>query len=84
MTEPGDVVHLVNRALSWHLRETADGVLTDGEASEDLQRDVVHQLVQWLGHFPERLPKMEALTTAGRAALSLVRRMDLWDGKTRR
>lgn len=83
MLDQEDVIHLVNTAIEWHLRETASGALTDGEVSEELQRDVVRQMVQWLRHFPERLPEMEALTADGRAALRMVRKMDLWDGQTR-
>lgn len=83
MPEQEDVIHLMNKAMEWHLRETASGTLTDGEVSEDLQRDMVRQMAQWLGHFPERLSEMEALTADGRAALYLVRRMTLWDGQMR-
>jgi hypothetical protein len=68
-----DVVHLVNRKAKWELRETVKGRLTDGRVSEDLQRDRVRQIVQWLRHYPERLPEMEALTLAGQAALSRAR-----------
>jgi hypothetical protein len=68
-----DVVHLVNQEMKWQLRETAQGMLTDGRASEDLQRDRVRQIVQWLRHYPERLPKMEALTVDGQAALKRAR-----------
>ena len=68
-----DVVHLVNRKMRWELRETARGMLTDGKVSEDLQRDRVRQIVQWLRHFPERLPEMEAFTVDGREALSRAR-----------
>ncbi len=68
-----DVVHLVNRKAKWELRETAKGMLTDGRVSEDLQRDRVRQIVQWLRHYPERLPDMEAFTSAGQAALSRAR-----------
>jgi len=71
--EEQDVVHLVNRKAQWELRETAKGVLTDGHVSEDLQRDRVRQIVQWLQHYPERLPDMEALTLAGQAALRRAR-----------
>ena len=65
MPDEEDVVHLVNSNMDWHLSETANGTLTDGHVSEDLQRDRVRQIVQWLRHFPERLPKMEALTVDG-------------------
>lgn len=71
--EEQDVVHLVNRKAKWELRETAKGILTDGRASEDLQRDRVRQIVQWLRHYPERLPEMEALTMEGQAALNRAR-----------
>jgi hypothetical protein len=64
-----DVIHLVNQILDWHLRETSRGTLTDGQVSEDLQRDRVRQIVQWLRHYPERLAHMEALTVDGQAAL---------------
>ena len=73
MPDEEDVVHLVNSDMDWHLRETANGILTDGRVSEDLQRDRVRQIVQWLGHFPERLPKMEALTADGQRALERAR-----------
>jgi hypothetical protein len=73
MYEQEDLVHLVNRKKGWELRETAAGVLTDGQVSEDLQRDRVHQMLQWLQHFPERLPDMEAFTLDGEKALSRAR-----------
>ena len=73
------IVHLVNNDMDWHLEETETGTLTDGRVSEDLQRDRVRQIVQWLGHFPERLPKMEALTAAGRIALERARSNDRRD-----
>lgn len=74
--EEEDVVHLVNDAMDWQLRETAQGTLTDGRVSEELQRDRVRQIVQWLRHFPERLPKMEALTADGQLALERARAND--------
>ncbi len=83
MTEQGDVVHLVNRKKGWQLRETALGVLTDGQVSEDLQRDRVHQIFQWLQHFPERLQDMEALTPDGEKALSRARAKHYHDRGTR-
>jgi hypothetical protein len=73
MPDEEDVVHLVNSDMDWHLRETATGKLTDGRVSEDLQRDRVRQIVQWLRHFPDRLPKMEALTVDGQRALERAR-----------
>jgi hypothetical protein len=73
MSEQEDVIHLVNKKTNWELRETATGTLTDGTVSEDLQRDRVHQILQWLQHFPDRLPEMEALTVAGERALSRAR-----------
>ncbi len=73
MLEEADVVHLVNRKKGWELRETSKGVLTDGHVTEDLQRDRIRQMVQWLTHFPERLPDMVALTPAGDEALRRVR-----------
>jgi len=84
MPDDEAVVHLINRELQWQLRETASGTLTDGQVSEDLQRDRVHQMVQWLQHFPERLAQMEALTLDGRAALGRARAgRDHRDGETR-
>jgi len=83
MLEDQDVVHLVNRKLGWELRETARGTLTDGKVSEDLQRDRVHQLAQWLKHFPERLQEMEALTQDGREALHRARAKEHADGGSR-
>lgn len=77
MPDEEDVVHLVNDAMDWQLRETAQGQLTDGRVSEDLQRDRVRQIVQWLRHFPERLPEMAALTHDGRMALERARANDL-------
>jgi hypothetical protein len=74
-----DIVHLVNNDMDWHLRETAAGELTDGRVSEDLQRDRVRQIVQWLRHFPERLPKMEALSVDGQLALERARAKDRKD-----
>lgn len=71
-----DIIHLVNSALDWHLRETAKGTLTDGHVSEDLQRNRVRQIVQWLQHYPERLPQMEALTADGELALERARAKD--------
>jgi hypothetical protein len=76
MSEEEDVVHLVNRGMNWYLRETARGTLTDGNASEELQRDRVHQIVQWLQYFPERLPQMQALTHDGQTALDRARARD--------
>ena len=73
MMEQQDVVHLVNRKMDWKLRETAVGTLTDGQVTEDLQRDRIHQILQWLQHFPERLPEMEGLTLDGQKALSRAR-----------
>ena len=73
MRDDEDMVHLVNRKMCWELRETANGTLTGGLVSEDLQRDRIRQIVQWLRHFPDRLPEMEALTPSGREALSRVR-----------
>ena len=72
-----DVVHLVNSDMDWHLSETSHETLTDGQVSEDLQRDRIRQIVQWLRHYPDRLPKMEALTSDGRRALDQVREMEL-------
>jgi hypothetical protein len=83
MPDEEDVVHLVNNEMDWHLTETATGELTDGRVSEDLQRDRVHQIVQWLRHFPERLPKMEALTVDGRRALEQARAKDRRDSGRR-
>jgi hypothetical protein len=83
MPDEEDVVHLVNNDMDWHLRETATGRLTDGRVSEDLQRDRVRQIVQWLGHFPERLPKMEALTVDGQLALERARAKDRKDSRRR-
>ncbi len=83
MTEQQDVIHLVNKKKGWQLRETAAGVLTDGQVSEDLQRDRVHQMLQWLQHFPERLPDMEALTLDGEKALSRARAKQYHDGGSR-
>ena len=76
MFEEEDVVHLVNKKMDWRLRETAKGMLTDGLVSEDLQRDRIRQIVQWLQHFPDRLPLMEALTNDGQRALSEARAKD--------
>lgn len=73
MAEEEDVVHLENEAMGWRLRETASSTLTDGQVSEDLQRDRVRQMVQWLQHFPDRLPQMEAYTSDGRRALERAR-----------
>jgi hypothetical protein len=78
MAEEG-VVHLVNHGMNWRLRETDQGTLTDGSASEELQRDRIHQIVQWLQYFPERLPEMEALTRDGQAALDRARAKDRKD-----
>lgn len=80
MLDEEDVVHLVNNAMDWDLRETAKGTLTDGRVSEDLQRDRVRQIVQWLKHYPERLPQMEALTVDGQAALDRARAKDRMAG----
>jgi hypothetical protein len=71
-----DIIHLVNNAMDWHLRETAKGTLTDGQVSEDLQRNRVRQIVQWLRHYPERLEQMEALTVDGQVALERARAKD--------
>jgi len=79
MLDEEDVIHLVNNAMDWQLRETAQGKLTDGRVSEELQRDRVRQIVQWLRHFPERLPKMEALTADGQRALERARANDRRD-----
>jgi hypothetical protein len=76
MPDAEDVVHLVNNDMDWYLRETTTGTLTDGRVSEDLQRDRVRQIVQWLRHFPERLKKMEALTVDGQLALERARAKD--------
>ena len=73
MADEEDVVHLVNDAMDWRLRETTSSTLTDGRVSEDLQRDRVRQIVQWLRHYPERLPQMEALTHDGHRALEQAR-----------
>lgn len=84
--EPGeeeDVIHLVNQEMDWLLRETANGMLTDGHVSENLQRDRVRQIVQWLRHFPDRLPQMKALTMDGDAALRRVVGRDRKDGGLR-
>jgi len=83
MLEQEDVVHLVNRTLDWGLRETARGILTDGKVSEELQRDRVRQMVQWLDHYPERLQEMEALTLDGRESLSVVRARHRRDSDSR-
>ncbi len=83
MTRQDDVVHLVNRKLGWQLFETVDGLLTDGHVSEELQRDRVHQMLQWLQHFPERLQDMEALTRDGENALRRARARDYHDPATR-
>jgi len=83
MPDEEEVVHLVNDAMDWQLRETAQGKLTDGRVSEDLQRDRVRQIVQWLRHFPERLPKMEALTADGQLALERARVNDRRDNGRR-
>ena len=83
MIEQDDVVHLVNKKRDWQLWETADGALTDGRAREDLQRDRVHQMQQWLQHFPERLPDMEALTRDGQEALRRARAKRYPDEGTR-
>jgi hypothetical protein len=78
-----DVVHLVNASIDWQLRETTSSTLTDGRASEDLQRDRVRQIVQWLRHYPERLPQIEALTGDGQRALDRARAKDQNDRKWR-
>ena len=83
MPDEKDIVHLKNSDMGWHLRETATGKLTDGRVSEDLQRDRVRQIVQWLRHFPERLPKMEALTVDGQQALERARTKDRKDSGRR-
>lgn len=83
MLDEQDVIHLANEALQWRLCETAAGNLTDGVVPADLRRDVVHQIVQWIRHLPERLPEMEAPAAAGRATPSEVREMKLGDGRTR-
>jgi DnaJ-domain-containing protein 1 len=82
MLEQEDLVHLVNPDLDWYLRETAKGMLTDGQVSEDLQRDRVRQIAQWLQYFPERLPQMEARTGDGREALSRARAKERRDNGT--
>ena len=82
MLDEENVVHLVNNAMDWRLQETAKGALTDGRVSEDLQRDRVRQIVQWLRHFPERLPQMEALTVDGQLALERARAKDRTDYRT--
>jgi hypothetical protein len=73
MADQDDVIHLENCAMDWQLRETTSATLTDGKVSEDLQRDRVRQMAQWLSHFPERLSQMEALTEDGRRALERAR-----------
>lgn len=83
MPDEEDIVHLVNDAMDWQLRETAQGELTDGHVSEDLQRDRVRQIVQWLRHFPERLLKMVALTRDGQLALEQARAIDHKDSGRR-
>ncbi len=83
LEQEADVIHLVNRKKAWELRETSRGALTDGQVTEDLQRDRVRQMVQWLNHFPERLPDMEALTPAGAEALRRARAKDQHDCGTR-
>lgn len=83
MIDEEDLVHLVNPTLKWQLRETARGMLTDGQVSEDLQRDRVRQIAQWLRHFPERLELMEALTVDGQRALERARALDRREKTTR-
>ena len=84
MTNEDDVVHLRNNTKRWQLWETADAKLTDGIVSEDLQRDRIRQIAQWLRHYPERLPEMEALTRDGQRALERARAREREHNKWRR